>query len=483
MAIIIPSKYIYEKQTQKVIDNVIERIEVKAQEVLPDNQYETSVYNNDFNLPNIELGSPTNLHDLAEGGRGPQDATETKFYHVFALAYVGATSGYSTFNVSIPVVQGESAITRIFYGLKGDEENIKTTTYCTKKVYDVLGVYNIQTNTYRETSRTLKSETSGIVDLKDKLSVEAKHSGDADGSTPADASVSLQAKNNSNVGSITPDYSLPDYIKLNELKIISYVKTITVVGDAENVDKSAIREIEVWGTLEEYTANKIELTIYGNTVGINLKDKTVYCGDINEKKVHAIEGNELMQTSNKYETGATTDLREGIDYTARIINDAPDGVPFAEIHISSFEEGSLYLISYKSDGYVYYKVADRYSTTVDAGGYYIDWVKVYKFHPWYYGTQKAYQSGKETATITCAASDYYDESGNKMISQENSELPMVFNLYDKVIPMVYGTDGKDYPLSQKVNTAKVFQVLGIDFMYDGEPLQKLYLQEVTSEDY
>ena len=49
MAIRIPSKNIYgSPQNPKVRDNVIERIEVGAVEVVPDNEYETPVYNGTF---------------------------------------------------------------------------------------------------------------------------------------------------------------------------------------------------------------------------------------------------------------------------------------------------------------------------------------------------------------------------------------------------------------------------------------------------
>ena len=43
-------KKIYEKQNPKVRDNVIERIEVGAVEVVPNNEYETPVYNENINL-------------------------------------------------------------------------------------------------------------------------------------------------------------------------------------------------------------------------------------------------------------------------------------------------------------------------------------------------------------------------------------------------------------------------------------------------
>ena len=48
MAIVIPSSKTYNRQNPKVRDNVIERIEVGAVEVVPDNEYKTPVYNEKF---------------------------------------------------------------------------------------------------------------------------------------------------------------------------------------------------------------------------------------------------------------------------------------------------------------------------------------------------------------------------------------------------------------------------------------------------
>jgi hypothetical protein len=56
---------------------------------------------------------------------------------------------------------------------------------------------------------------------------------------------------------------------------------------------------------------------------------------------------------------------------------------------------------------------------------------------------------------------------------------MLFNLYDKVIPMVFTADGKDYPMSlYKDRSPKVFEIHGIERYFDGAVWQKIYLQEI-----
>lgn len=76
-----------------------------------------------------------------------------------------------------------------------------------------------------------------------------------------------------------------------------------------------------------------------------------------------------------------------------------------------------------------------------------------------------YQNGKETATIRCSV----DESLR------------IYDIGDEVIPMVYGEDGQDRPMSlYKDGNEKVFRVVGTKFIYDGAVWQELTLQEVTN---
>jgi hypothetical protein len=52
---------------------------------------------------------------------------------------------------------------------------------------------------------------------------------------------------------------------------------------------------DVKGTYTEYNTEQLEITIYGNTIGIDLTDGTVDYGSGN--KPHTLSGNELMQDS------------------------------------------------------------------------------------------------------------------------------------------------------------------------------------------
>lgn len=90
-----------------------------------------------------------------------------------------------------------------------------------------------------------------------------------------------------------------------------------------------------------------------------------------------------------------------------------------------------------------------------------------------------YKDGKETATILCSISDYYDENGEKSIAIDNSTRKMSFKIGDKIIPMIFGADGNERPMSiYKDRSPKVFKVIGIKKFYDGAVWQELTTQEV-----
>lgn len=92
---------------------------------------------------------------------------------------------------------------------------------------------------------------------------------------------------------------------------------------------------------------------------------------------------------------------------------------------------------------------------------------------------KEYKDGKETATLLCSISDYYDTNGNKTISTETSD-KMCFDIGDEVVPYVKSANGSDVPMSlKKDGTAKEFEVIGTRIYYDGAVWQELTLLEKT----
>lgn len=73
-----------------------------------------------------------------------------------------------------------------------------------------------------------------------------------------------------------------------------------------------------------------------------------------------------------------------------------------------------------------------------------------------------YKDGKETAVLRCSIPDNLQ----------------VFEIGYEVIPMIYGADGEDTPMSMyRDGTPKIFRVVGSKFIYDGAVWQEIILQE------
>ena len=100
----------------------------------------------------------------------------------------------------------------------------------------------------------------------------------------------------------------------------------------------------------------------------------------------------------------------------------------------------------------------------------------------YYDTIDRYKNGKETATLLCSISDYYDYDDNSLVIAKNGSTgKMTFDIYDEVVPMVRNTYGQDVPMSMLSDgTPKKFSVLSARMLYDGAVWQELTLQEKSN---
>lgn len=435
MAIVIPSSKTYDRQNPKVRDNVIERMEVGAVEVLPNNEYETPVYNENINLIfNGEWQTDVDIY-------GNTVAMSNSYYQ--RGAFVGIkTYNIENYEIKIPKIEKNKYILKIYEKTNKNEENYIKTSLRYKRYNGALNVEllhkkapNITTNTnvgdvLPATQNNLYINYSNIVyeqipieettvDLiKDNLTVKEEISAVGENKQLV---AKVEGIDKTNLATVDIDGTDEKFYKCNISILIGYEKYYGLQIDELNPsDEIAFPAIvylnkphNVTLNAEKIITEKLEITFYGNTIGIDLTDKNVYINGQTAKKVHSIDGNELMQTSNyiKDENGNITENAIGNMYGE---------------------------------------------------------------------TCKEYALGKETATIRCSISDYYDyDSGDKVISIDNSTNKMSFKMYDQVIPMVYGADGKDRPMSTyQDGSPKVFQVLGSNIYYDGAVWQELSLQEV-----
>ena len=435
MAIIIPSKNTYDRQNPKVRDNVIERIEVGAVEIVPNNEYETSVYNE--KVPIYLNGSWKEAVDIY----GNEVAGTSSYYQRGVFAGI-KTYNIENYEIKIPKLKNNKYISKIYEKTNKDEENYIKTSLRYKKYNGTRNVTllhekapNINTSTIISkflpaTQKNLIISYGDIiyeshpveektVDLI-KANIIVEESIDAVGHN-IELIAKVNGEDKTNLAKLDVDGTNENFYKLNISILVGYEKYYGTQEDSlqqsDGVLVPAIVYLNkphtVQLTAEKLVAEQLEITIYGDTIGIDLTDKTVYINGETQKKVHSVDGNELMQTSNYIDENGT---------------------------------------------------------------------KTNALDKMYGETQVSYARGKETATIRCSISDYYD-GDQKVIAIDNSTGKMSFDIGDKVIPMVYGADGKDRPISTYQNgLAKEFEVLGTKKFYDGAVWQELSLQEVDKSE-
>ena len=416
MAIIIPSRNIYDKNHNKIRDNVIDNIEIDGTEVVPDNHYDEVVHNEKIETINSINDDIQTNSDLVGENVGYVGET---IYRI-KYRYVDLQSAHIiNHNVTIPILKENSYISEVLTGKNKEEKpNINVTVHYDYIEYPISGslVFSSKTNTSTGalslTNKSLSFDRSGENTVENSgvgtVPTSFSHTFTYIFGTGNDVTKTLYVEDKSNLTS--KDIFIKDndnfYFNLSFLTTAKF-QYLQYVNQINGYINDGNHTVAVGGKATEYIPKQVDITFYGNTIGIDLVDKTVKIGSGNHP--FSIGGsNELLQTSN-------------------------------------------------------------YLNAVDCKAIDTD----------YDNTLTEYSNGKETATLLCSISDYYDESDNKVIAIDNSTNKMCFRMYDIVEPYVFGADGQDKPLSKnKDGSPKQFQVLGAKPIYDGAVWQELTIQEV-----
>ena len=416
MAIIIPSRNIYEKNHNKIRDNVIDNVEIDGSEVVPDDHYEEVVYGKSMVVENTVLEPFDNYYDNKNLNIVTVQGLDSYRITISSSQYV--LQEYVYHEVYVPTIKDNTHIIQeLFDGVDEDgNSNIKYTISGTTEQGNVSSNWQIKVNdgTYGKSLDVIRgtnnfneptSTNLGNYELPKSIS----HSQNDIVGNSFSSSVGLKENIDwANVKYTKVVINDEEFFKLN-VKILAGITTVGIGVGFQHIGNDILTNYvtkELVGTYTRYIPKQVDITFYGNTIGIDLVDKTVKIGSGNHP--FSIGGsNELLQTSN-----------------------------------------------------------------------YIDTVQCKAIDTDYNNTLTKYSNGKETATILCSISDYYDESKNKVIAIDNSD-KMCFRMYDIVEPYVFGANGQDKPLSKnKDGSPKQFQVLGVKPIYDGAVWQELTLQEV-----
>jgi hypothetical protein len=318
MAVIkIPSKNIFGKiENSKIRKNVVNNVSVDMTKISPNNEYETPVYNLNKVDGLFEYSSADGGDDnLGYSGYRNINYTD-KDYQVFTL--LKGEQSWIKLDIEIPRVANNKEIVRIYDKKKPNEENwIGLTVKYKKKSGNASCIienptYSIDLSSINYSS--ISDITEEYSDFEEEVytgdipSIEKEYKlditvGNLQNKPTAISKIDLE--NPTNISSVSVVSSL-DKFTINDIAILTSAKTYKLWKKYSGTYGTVkdFEDVELNGTYTYYEAESVEITIYGNTVGISLEDGTVTYGD--GTKPFSLEGNELLQDSSKNGNTPTT---------------------------------------------------------------------------------------------------------------------------------------------------------------------------------
>lgn len=390
MAIFIPSAKIYEQNNNIVKDNNIKSIYVDCTDIENKNEYDTVVYSE-----TVTEFSPTKF--VANEGviNYIEDTSALLKYTNLAVIRTRLLVGFVNISITFPAVSNNSRILKVFDRLdKQDNPNINVTRYIEVATKSTSQDIVLKDNTlsdiknagpkdffnYLETFGTLpaaiptitnstsfpdeyfseNSEGNPIIQVtKD---VDFKYYG-----TTLSATAELDNRENITTAKCHYDKETDSYninlTLISEMKIISNAWAYYDSGTSITPPTNTLRFSSY--TEENYKAQSIDITFYGNTIGIDLKDKTITIPEkANGDDSYSFEGNELMQTTN-YLLDAETNVKNLaiIKQFTDTLNNYKDGKETATLKLSIGEyydnkDGTLRISTKKENLPMTFKIGD-----------------------------------------------------------------------------------------------------------------------------
>lgn len=426
MAIIIPSKRTYNRQNPKVRDNVIERIEVGAIEPIIETNYNANVFSLSedtldlFDYPKIgdnfgvDVDVTEFIGEKAFSSYGYYNSVFKAWY--FYFAFCSSKPFYKTLNIEIPKVSLNKYI-----------ENLNDTKFN----YSVYYGY-VEDNSFK----IILNKTANA-DNKDDYYNNQRYTFSSALSEEFSLTYDEQSSDLSKIKNVSNE----EIFEFGEEDIIAKVN----LTNEENLDTATI------------TYNK-EKDAYTATVKI-------LCGIVKGNVQGSRDLENLPQTITEYGTlHCYVPLKVTLDLNGKSLT---LNLTDKTVYIPETDKTSKKV--YSVDGNELMQTTNYFRGTKQENA----------IESMYGKTRKEYANGKETATILCSVNDYFDyDTKEKVVAIDNSTNKMSFTIGDEVIPMVYGTDGKDNPMSvYSTGNPKIFEVIGTKLYYDGAVWQELSLLE------
>lgn len=450
MAIKIPSNKIYSIKNKRILNNVIDEIDINATNVYSIYKKDDVVAVQELPLSNIKNTRKTN--NASKTNQDELAGRKSPYYEIdnIIIGRLYTISG----SFSVPKKSIDKTIVNANVNSTADErcytiryaESEITATGKLKPKIDNLGNLNYETpnpNTATEkspeeqggepstnswyvvsTKLGKSTEKSGVVltaeEYNAKKVVFENTVGVGTGGSAIESTAKVEYSGSDVQESFTLTENVDDYTitykivcgkewfyLTNIINESSYVNTC-YTNSSGNVTSAKTRELSGKGI--SIFPRSIELQLFGNSYEVKIDESAIKIG--NGNNVFKVSGNELLQNRNTY------------------------GDNSAEFAIN--------------------KMFNK--------------------------TKNAYANGKETITLTCLIDNYYDYDTNEKIKDITNANAMIFDIGDEVIPMILtGNNGVNVekPISLKAgDSPKIFKVVASKITYNGAPYQELSLQEI-----
>jgi hypothetical protein len=412
MAIIIPSKNIYSIKNSPIIKNEIRKIEYNAANVAVNTEENSAVYNatiSDYNeITNYRakdmatkrysrptgLGSPTHLYSAAIAY-----AKFDNFLKIDKEIVVNRNVKDNKYILQLnEYEESEDGTSKapISYAIYGKKTiGLATAKWQIDLNASDLGIVESEISYL---SPMEESKTAEIITLPSKIVAEY-----VDESSNEKPKIELTFEKSDNVYYLETNKS---FYRLR-IEIPIGIRTTTLSGYVAQSLTSSPTEINLKGFYETYEPSRVELSIYGNVISLNLSEEVLSVGESNRKTDFSIGENELLQTDNLYQD---------------------------ENALTKFANDTIH----------------------------------------------QYQNGKETITLLCSISDYFDDTNDVAISITDLSKPMLFSIGDIIEPYKIDEYGAETALIENYdNTSKQFKIIGVKKIFDGACWQELICQEIV----
>ena len=418
MAIIIPSAKTYDRNNPKVRDNVIERIEIMDRDIFPNISKNNVSVYNGKFETEIETQKEPEVADKFSHTINPNE----DYRHFFYIRVETQSFYYNIDKIRIPILKNNEYVKELILG-KNDigEANISVSLKGYLEKGDAFGYLYL-------TQDLARQDFEGIIykDYKERtgetFTLKDKEKTiriDLPEAPIGSTSVSLTAEDTSNLA----DIKEAEIVTENGVEYFELKNLRVLCG----VKKGRVKGDDIY---------------YGG----DIEGAYIYCEGDYEHYIPIYCDISIMGNTIGIEINESLSIVEQDKITNK--------------KIFSVDGNELFQTSN------YYK---RIDPTTSASKILYD------------NVLKEYKNGKETTTIRCSIADYY-ENGSKVIAIDNSTDKMCFEIGDEVVPMVYGANGQDRPMSlYQDGSPKVFKVLGTNIYYDGAVWQELSLQEVAQK--